>query len=200
MWKCNPTTSLSASGKCECAPGHYYSWEDDQSNFDSTLQKYRELGCVPCTQCALGSYVANEDDECSTSGDRKCSPCPNALPSLGFYTGKSSDGRCDYACPSGYSPKRILGENDMITDLCACAQGFFGSPCKECSKCSASEYVQKECDGANDIKCGKCSSAVVTKPANSIFTAPLTDEDKRIGRCQWFVLRRLPACMLKLIC
>ena len=58
-WAC--TTSLvwrAESSSCECAQGVYYKVAENPANFDTRLKVYRPFGCVDCSVCSLGSFVA----------------------------------------------------------------------------------------------------------------------------------------------
>ena len=184
LWQCNPTTNLSNTGTCECAPGRFYSMELDLNNFDISSQAYRPKGCIQCQGCAPGTFVARQADGCSTARDRRCSPCPNKLPQLATWTGTYADGFCQYACPAGRVPSRKVDpeRNGSFVDSCACARGYYtedgGATCKQCRTCSDSQYTESACESTRNTQCGSCSGL---KPLNSEFTSYST----LLGRCNW---------------
>ena len=184
LWQCNPTTNLSNTGTCECAPGRFYSLELDLNNFDISSQAYRPKGCIQCQDCAPGTFVARQADDCSTARDRRCSPCPNKLPQLATWTGTYADGFCQYICPAGRVPSRKVHpkRNGSFVDSCACAHGYYtedgGATCKQCRTCSDSQYTESACESTRNTQCGSCSGL---KPLNSEFTSYST----LLGRCNW---------------
>jgi hypothetical protein len=165
-----------------CPDNQYFNVEPDITDpkkYDFQKKIYLPIGCSECKTCSLGSYVA-EGQNCSTVADRVCTPCPNALPAFGFWTGNydKEDKMCDYGCLPGF-------ERDKISEKCVCASGFFRTdsslPCTNCTQCTDQQFDKVVCQSGFIGKDSVCEDCYSYKPPNSRYTG----YDTLTGGCTW---------------
>ncbi len=164
---CSECTTFGPGG---CTPG---------ACADTYFFQYgKDGGCVPCTTCATGMYVAAA---CGVDTDSQCGVCSSACSTVEGCTGPS-DADC-VSCAPGYftdgNGACVLVCED-VENCTPCATGeFFDVPtmsCQTCTECaSQGMFTQQSCSPLSDTLCGLCDSTCATctdDAAGSCLTCP----------------------------
>jgi len=162
-WNCNDgyrkkaiTSSISMAlndVKCEC---------DLEFYFNGTQ-------CVPCKQCAIGTYESEICNDNNGPRDTSCQPCADQVPVGAERTWQVT----------------LVGGLRHVCNW-KCANGFFynNSSCLKCSECPAGTYQAHACVGgiapvSMNTVCSACPNQL---PQYALFTKAY---DKLLHVCEW---------------